>query len=124
MSRILIADDHREVRNQIRSFLAAFSDWEICGEAANGRDAVLKAAQLRPDLVILDVGMPMMDGVQAAREIGSLLRGVPILFFTVTSSPELQRVAKEAGVQEVVVKSDGLMALANAVSAHVPQKPQ
>ncbi|MGH9814784.1 MAG: response regulator [Candidatus Acidiferrales bacterium] len=123
MSRILIADDHREVRNQIRSFLAAFSDWEVCGEAANGRDAVLKA-QLRPDLVILDVGMPMMDGLQAAREIGRMLRGVPILFFTVTNSPELQRVAKEAGVQQVVVKSDGLMALANAVSAHVPHGPQ
>lgn len=124
MSRILIADDHREVRNQIRSFLVAFSGWEICGEAANGRDAVLKAAQLRPDLVILDVGMPMMDGVQAAREIGRLLRGVPILLFTVTDSPDLQRVAKEAGVQQVIVKSEGLMALANAISAHVTQRSQ
>lgn len=124
MSRILIADDHREVRNQIRSFLVAFSGWEICGEAANGRDAVLKAAQLRPDLVILDVGMPMMDGVQAAREIGRLLRGVPILLFTVTDSPDLQRVAKEAGVQQVIVKSEGLMALANAISAHATQRSQ
>jgi DNA-binding NarL/FixJ family response regulator len=66
MPRILIADDHEAVLRQLSSILAEQKNWSVCGQAANGRQAVLMAHQLKPDLIILDIGMPMLDGLSAA----------------------------------------------------------
>jgi CheY-like chemotaxis protein len=80
-TRILIADDHQHVRRSIRSLLEACPDWTVCGEAVDGKDAVVKTSELKPDIVLLDVTMPKMNGLDAARllsEIQSRGSGVGI----------------------------------------------
>ena len=67
--RILIVDDHEPVRRGVRSLLASRADWSVCGEARNGIEAVAKARELRPDVVLMDVSMPLMDGIEATRTI-------------------------------------------------------
>jgi DNA-binding NarL/FixJ family response regulator len=79
MTRILIADDSQPVRCGLRALLGLNSDWEVCGEAVDGADAVKKAHQLLPDLILMDFSMPQMDGVQASREIAKSGTDIPIL---------------------------------------------
>jgi DNA-binding NarL/FixJ family response regulator len=105
--RVLIADDHAAVRGLLRVLLENHPGWQVCGEAENGFEAVEKASQLKPDLIILDLAMPVMDGLHAAREISSASPTVSILMHTSHSSPALDSEAKKAGVQQVVSKRDG-----------------
>ena len=86
--------------------LQQHAGWEICGEAADGRDAVAKAQLLRPDLIVLDFLMPEVDGLQAARQIGKLVPGVPILMFSMHLSKQLMEEAKNVGVRGAVAKTD------------------
>ena len=79
---ILIADDSEEVRKHVSRILRSNLDFEVCAEAVNGQDAVAKARELHPDLVILDLGMPVMNGLEAARELKRILPLVPIILFT------------------------------------------
>ena len=81
MARILIVDDSSLVRQRLRDLLQQHPDWRVCGEAVNGRDAVDKAQELNPDVIVLDFLMPGMDGLQAAREIGKVVPSIPILMF-------------------------------------------
>jgi DNA-binding NarL/FixJ family response regulator len=80
--RILIADDQEMVRKMLRALLETHTDWQVCAEAANGLEAVQKAAELKPDAIILDLAMPEMDGLHAAREILSNSPTLPILLHT------------------------------------------
>jgi DNA-binding NarL/FixJ family response regulator len=114
MSRILIADDSDETRAFLRTTLSG-RGWTICGEAANGRQAVLLASQLRPDLVVLDLSMPMLSGLEAAREIRKAAPSLPIILFTLHKVPQLDLDAAAIGVRKVVSKDDGLPALVSAV---------
>ena len=87
-AKILIVDDHLAARRTIRALL----DWhsfEVCGEAKNGKDAIEKVRELRPDIVLLDINMPVMDGMQAAPEIRRVSPLTKIIFFTIHDSPEL-----------------------------------
>jgi DNA-binding NarL/FixJ family response regulator len=84
--RILIADDHESVLRRIRALLESEPDWEVCGEAVNGREAIAKAKELEPDLVILDFAMPRLNGLKAAAEINRFLPEVPIVMFTMYGS--------------------------------------
>jgi DNA-binding NarL/FixJ family response regulator len=102
--RILIADDHGSVRRLLRALLETRAEWKVCGEAENGREAVSKAAKLRPDLIILDLAMPIMNGLKAAREISTATPAVPILMYTNHSSSEIEIEAKKAGVRQIVSK--------------------
>lgn len=102
--RILIVDDHSVIRRLLRALLETRADWKVCGEAENGREAVTKAAELQPDLIILDLAMPVMDGLKAAREISKVMPAAAILMLTNHSSPELELAAKKSGVREVVSK--------------------
>ena len=79
---ILIVDDNPVIRKSLRRTLERNKGWEVCGEAANGREAVAKAQQLKPDLVVLDLSMPVMNGLEAARELKRLLPSMPLLLFT------------------------------------------
>ena len=81
-------------------------DWKVCGDAANGPDAVQKVQDLAPDLIVLDFLMPGMDGLQAAREIGKVVPNVPILMFTMHLSRQLVEEARNAGIRGAVAKSD------------------
>ncbi|HEY7097903.1 MAG TPA: response regulator [Terriglobales bacterium] len=106
MARILIVDDSLLVRQRLRDLLQQHADWKVCGEAVNGRDAVDKARELNPDVIVLDFLMPGMDGLQAAREIGKVVPSIPILMFTMHMSRQLVHEAQKAGIQGAVAKSD------------------
>ena len=104
-SRLLIADDHSTVRTLLRILLESHEGWQVCAEVENGLEAVAKAAELKPDLIILDLAMPHMDGLRAAREISAALPNVPILMHTMHNSSELELEAKKAGIRKVVNKT-------------------
>jgi DNA-binding NarL/FixJ family response regulator len=105
--RILIADDDSTIRKLLRRILEGHAFWEVCGEAENGREAVDKATQLSPDLIILDFAMPVMTGLQAAREIAKTST-VPMLLVSVQQvSTALMSAAREAGLKGAVMKDRG-----------------
>src|ERR1700756_3439466 len=113
--RILIADDHYLVRQGLRSLIESHEGWEVCGEAVDGREAVQKCKQLKPDLLILDICMPKLNGVDAARQI---LRANPtqrILIVTDVDSEEVIRECLKVGIRGWVWKSDGASDLISAV---------
>ena len=113
--KILIADDNALVRKLLRIMLEGQKGWQICAEATNGSEAILKAQESKPDAVILDFAMPVLDGLDAAREITRTLPSVPILLFTLYDSPEMALAAKEAGVSRVLPKTASGLPLIQAV---------
>jgi DNA-binding NarL/FixJ family response regulator len=106
MTRILIADDSSPVRCGLRTLLGLNSDWHVWGEAVDGADAVAKAQQLAPDLILMDFSMPYMDGVQAAREIAKSGTDIPILLFSLNLSPPIMELARNAGLRGAMSKSE------------------
>jgi DNA-binding NarL/FixJ family response regulator len=101
----------------LRTLLETHADWQVCAEAANGLEAVQKAAELKPDVIILDLAMPEMDGLHAAREILSNTPGVPILLHTNHAFSSLALEAKKNGIREVINKSISEQELVSAVEA-------
>ena len=122
--RILIADDHSLVRKVLKTTLENHSDWQVCGQATNGLEAVQKAAELQPDIIILDFAMPFMDGLQAARKILTASPGIPILMFTNYAFPTLMMEAANVGVRQVVDKGLAGEELFSAVQSILGDKPQ
>src|SRR5712672_4159816 len=114
--RVLIADDHEAVRIGLCAILES-AGIEVCAQATNGEEAVEKSIQLRPDLIILDISMPGIGGVEAARQIRVFLPEVPILFFTTHNSPQLFEIAKSVGAQGFVTKDQMAGRLIEAVDA-------
>jgi len=114
--RILIADDHEVVRRGVRTVLEGQTGWVVCGEASTGREAVAKALDLRPDIVILDISMPELNGLEATRQIR---RAVPakILILSVHESEQLVTEVLEAGAHGYVVKADAGRTLVEAILA-------
>jgi len=115
--RILIADDHEVVRRGMCTLLQAHEGWEICGEASDGRDAVEKAKQLKPDVVILDIGMPNLNGLAATRQLTQQDPHCRIIVLTITDSDQVIREALDAGARGFVLKSDAGRDLVSAVEA-------
>lgn len=115
-TRILIVDDNLFVRQQLRELLAAHAAWEVCGEGADGVDAVHKTQQLAPDIVVMDLSMPVMNGLRATREISSFAPTVPIVMFSMYLSPHFTESARQAGARGVVSKSQPHQII-NAVEA-------
>ena len=105
---ILIVDDNDFVRAAMRKILEARADFKVCGEATNGRQAVEKFRSLRPDCVVLDFSMPVMNGIDAAREIMKIAPGIPLLLCTMYGSEQVTKAAKEVGVKRIVSKSEKL----------------
>jgi DNA-binding NarL/FixJ family response regulator len=122
MARILIADDRESMRAALKLLFVMRPHWEICGEATDGREAVAKASELQPDVVVLDVRMPLMDGLQAASEICRNMPATPIVVYTLYKSAELEAAAKLAGVRRVVSKEDGGRNLLIAIEAELVAK--
>ena len=114
--RILIADDHDLMRRGIKGMLQSHAGWEICGEAHTGREAVSKAQELKPDIAILDISMPTIDGFDAAREIKRQLPDIPILFFSIYDDGEYLETARSLG-EGVVLKEEAATMLLKAVDA-------
>jgi DNA-binding NarL/FixJ family response regulator len=115
--RILIADDQQAVLYTLRRELESDASLAVCGEALNGAEAVAKAQELHPDLIILDLAMPTMNGIEAARAIAKILPGVPILLFTLNDLPEVRAQAASAGVREVISKESGVKGLRIAIES-------
>ena len=121
--RILVADDHESVRKGVCVILGTRGDIEVCGEAANGREAIDKALELKPDLIILDITMPIVSGIDAAEMIRKTLPSVPILFLSMHQSKQIIAEAKRVGVQGYVKKSDAAATLLHAVDALLRNEP-
>jgi DNA-binding NarL/FixJ family response regulator len=115
--RILIADDHEVVRRGLSALLQSHEGWEICGDAKDGREAVDKAKQLKPDVVILDVGMPNLNGLAATRLLLQQDPRLKVIVLTITDSDQVIREALDAGARGFVLKSDAARDLVSAVEA-------
>ena len=113
--RILVADDHELVRSGIRGLLRARRGWSVVGEAATGREAVEKAGKLNPNVVIIDVSMPELDGIEATRQIRKANPTTEIVILTMHESGQMVRRVLEAGARGYVLKTDLAGQLANAV---------
>jgi len=121
--RILIADDHAVVRTGLRTLLESRSGWEVCAESSDGRDAVKKASEFKPDVAVLDIGMPLLNGVEAARRIHKSSPRTEILILTMHESDDLVQQVVEAGARGYILKDDAdrvLLAAVDAVRHHKP----
>jgi two-component system, NarL family, nitrate/nitrite response regulator NarL len=116
-SRILIADDHEVLRRGVRAWLETQDNYEVVGEASNGREAVEKTKELRPDVVILDVWMPVLNGFEAAQMIREMSPKTPILFFTIDHRKEYLDEARRIGMCSFVAKGEDGPVLLQAVDA-------
>jgi NarL family two-component system response regulator YdfI len=105
---ILIVDDNTLIRSSLRSWIEGNEDFQVCGEAENGMVAVQKVEEMHPDIVILDLQMPVMDGLEAARKISNIAPATAMVMFTMHPSRELLKVAQALGVRDVVSKTDQL----------------
>jgi len=115
--RIFIADDHEVVRRGLCTLLQSHDGWEICGEATNGRTAVEMAKELKPDVVILDIGMPNLNGLAATRQLVQQDPRCKVIVLTITDSDQVIREALDAGARGFVLKSDAARDLVAAVEA-------
>src|SRR5271165_3214258 len=117
MLRILIADDHEVARQGIRFLLESHPGWEVCGEAKDGRETVELARRMNPDLILLDIGMPNLNGLEAARQILAASPEIAILILTMHDSDQIVREVLRAGARGFLLKSDAGRDLVAAVDA-------
>ena len=122
MTRILIADDRESMRTAIRALIKLRPEWQICGEANDGREVVAKAAELQPDVVVLDFKMPVANGIKAGSEISRSMPTIPIVMYTLYVTPEIEVAAKLVGIRQVIGKEDGGKCLLRAIETEVLAK--
>jgi len=121
--RVLIVDDHEIVRRGVRSLLLSQANCDVCGEAVDGQDAVEKARELKPDVIVMDVSMPNLNGLDATRQVRRILPQTEVLILSQHDSAEMVRQAFHAGARGYVVKSSisrQLVAALDKVSRHEP----
>jgi DNA-binding NarL/FixJ family response regulator len=121
--RILIVDDHAVVRRGVRALLESHQDWEVCGEATNGRDAVEAAQRLKPDIVVMDLSLPGLNGLDATRQILKDSPNTEVLVLTMHHSEELARDVLQAGARGYVLKRDADENLIAAIESLRQHKP-
>ena len=123
--RVLVVDDNALVRSLVRQIFESEPDFEVSGEAENGRDAIEKAENLKPDLIILDLAMPVMNGLDAAPLLRKVVPDARLILFTVSEGREVERLARAAGIHAVVSKNRGpakLILHAQALLASMEQE--
>ena len=121
--RILVVDDHAVVRRGVRSLLESHEGWEVCGEATTGRDAVEQSRQLRPDVVVMDLSLPELNGLDATRQILKDGPGIEVLVLTMHHSEALARDVLRAGARGYIMKSDADENLITTVDTLRQHKP-
>ena len=119
MARILIAEDRESMRQALKTLFELRPDWEVCGEAEDANQAIAKAVQLRPDLIIMDYKMYHSDGLAAADGIFRELPNVPIVMFTLYKTDELEYAAQLMGIRYVIGKEEGVQPLLQAIDAEL-----
>lgn len=122
-ARILLADDHEIVREGLKTVLKSRPEWEVCGEATTGRDAVKMTAELQPDVVVLDISMPELNGLEAARQILKEVPKTEVLILTVHDSENLIQEVLDAGARGYILKSDASKHLIAAIDSLRNRKP-
>ena len=120
MARILIAEDRESMRKALRALFRTRPRWDVCGEAEDGSEAVKKAGQLHPDLIVMDFRMHALDGLRAANEIFRSTPSVPIVMYTMYKNEELEATAKLVGIRRVIGKEEGALSLLRAIEAELP----
>ena len=120
--RILIADDHELMRRGLRSVLATHPDWEVCGEAVDGRDAIEKSKLLRPDILLLDITMPYISGLEVARAVSRELPATQVLILSQHEESDMRPHALEAGARGYVSKNEASRQLVTAIESLVARK--
>jgi DNA-binding NarL/FixJ family response regulator len=120
---VLIADDHAVVRAGLRALIESRPRWKVCAEAVNGRDAVEKASKHKPHIAILDIGMPLLNGVEAARQIRKSSPATEILILTMHESDDLVQQVVEAGARGYILKDEADRVLLDALQALSDHKP-
>ena len=113
--RVLVADDHEVVRLGIRNLLEVRPGWSVCAEANNGKEAVEKTLQFHPDVIIMDISMPLMNGLEAASQITKRQPQIPVILFSLHLSDDLSRHFKTDGIRGAVAKGDAARDLVLAV---------
>lgn len=121
--RILLADDHHLIRLGLRHLLERRPEWKVCGEASNGREAVEMASTLRPDIAIVDLSMPELNGLEATRQIVERVPGTAVLIYTMNESEKVIHDVLSAGAKGIVLKSDLDSSIVQAVEALARGKP-
>jgi len=123
MVRILLVDDHDVVRRGLKALLQEHPGWEICGEATNGRDALCLAAQLEPDIAIVDLMMPDLNGLETTRQIRRISKRTQVLIFTMHQNEALLYEVLEAGARGYLMKSDAERYIITAVETLLRHQP-
>ncbi|HKW20392.1 MAG TPA: response regulator transcription factor [Ktedonobacterales bacterium] len=123
MVRILVAEDHEVMRRGLRDLLLEHQGWEVCAEARNGRDALDLAVQLHPDVAVVDIAMPLLNGLQATRHIRKQSPDTEVLIFTQYESGQYVQEALRAGAHGYILKSDAALHLTEAVEALARHEP-
>ena len=109
--RVLLVDDHDQLRRGMHAFLSATDGIEICGEAGNGLDAVSRAVELKPELILMDIDMPFLNGIEATRQIKRLLPQIQVIVLTGSDTEEWSKAASDAGAAAIVPKTSSSMLL-------------
>lgn len=119
--RILIVDDSGVFRKLLRRALEIQAGWQVCGEAANGKEGIEMAQQTSPDLIVLDLSMPVMNGLEAARILGQQMPSIPVIMFTSFCTPNMEGEMLAAGVTKVISKTGPLSDLIDSVRCLVEE---
>jgi DNA-binding NarL/FixJ family response regulator len=115
--KILVADDHELMRRGVRSLLEAEAGWKVVGEASNGQELLKKAQEMKPDIIVLDIGMPVLNGLEASRRLKKILPMVKIIILSMHDSEQMARAVLDAGARGYVTKADTSRDLVLAIEA-------
>jgi DNA-binding NarL/FixJ family response regulator len=122
LAQILLADDNQVILQLLRRLIESHTGWQVCGEAATGQEALAKAIELKPDLLVLDFAMPGLNGLQVAEQISRACLNLPIILHTIHDFPEMIAEAKRVGIREVVSKGDTAARLLDTIESLLPEK--
>lgn len=122
MAQILLADDNQVILQLLRRLIESHAGWQVCGEAATGQEALARAMELKPDLLVLDFAMPGLNGLQVAEQISRACPNLPIILHTIHDFPEMIAEAKRVGIREVVSKGDTAARLLDTMESLLPEK--
>jgi DNA-binding NarL/FixJ family response regulator len=117
LRRILVVDDHPAIRHMLHTFLELNPGWQVCGEASDGLEAVMKTTDLHPDIVIMDLDMPRLNGIEATRRIHKLTPSTRVLILTLHENDVLLKIAQDSGANGYVLKSESLEVLTHAIES-------